>query len=88
MAGGGPLVDVGIYSIQAMRYLTGEEPAFVDASWSVIDHDGRFNEVEENVVWTFRFPSGILAHCATSYGTNYHGEVGRARRRLGRGCWN
>ncbi len=78
MAGGGPLVDVGIYSIQAMRYLTGEEPAFVDASWSVIDHDGRFHEVEENVVWTFRFPSGVLAHCSTSYGTNYTGGWARA----------
>ncbi|HTU51226.1 MAG TPA: Gfo/Idh/MocA family oxidoreductase [Acidobacteriaceae bacterium] len=78
MAGGGPLVDVGIYSIQAMRYLTGEEPTFVDASWSVIDHDGRFNEVEENVVWTFRFPSGVLAHCATSYGTNFTGGWARA----------
>ena len=77
MAGGGPLVDVGIYSIQAMRYLTGEEPTFVDASWSVIDHDGRFNEVEENVVWTFRFPSGVLAHCATSYGTNFTGGWAR-----------
>ncbi|MGC1870584.1 MAG: Gfo/Idh/MocA family oxidoreductase [Acidobacteriaceae bacterium] len=78
MAGGGPLVDVGIYSIQAMRYLTGEEPASVDAYSSVIDHDGRFNEVEENVVWTFRFPSGVLAHCATSYGTNFTGGWARA----------
>ncbi len=73
MAGGGPLVDVGIYSIQATRYLTGEEPTVVEAYSSVIDHDGRFNEVEENVVWTFRFPSGVLAHCATSYGTNFIG---------------
>ena len=78
MAGGGPLVDVGIYSIQAMRYLTGEEPTVVDASCSVVDHDGRFTEVEENVVWTFRFPSGILAHCATSYGTNSIGGWARA----------
>jgi predicted dehydrogenase len=78
MAGGGPLVDVGIYSIQAMRYLTGEEPTVVDAYWSVVDHDGRFNEVEENVVWTFRFPSGVLAHCATSYGTNFIGGSARA----------
>ncbi len=78
MAGGGPLVDVGIYSIQAMRYLTGEEPIVVEAYSSVIDHDGRFNEVEENVVWTFRFPSGVLAHCATSYGTNFIGGWARA----------
>jgi predicted dehydrogenase len=78
MAGGGPLVDVGVYSIQAMRYLTGEEPTVVDAYSSVIDHDGRFNEVEENVVWTFHFPSGVLAHCATSYGTNFIGGSARA----------
>jgi predicted dehydrogenase len=78
MAGGGPLVDVGIYSIQAMRYLTGEEPTVVDAYSSVIDHDGRFKEVEENVVWTFHFPSGVLAHCATSYGTNFTGGSARA----------
>ena len=78
MAGGGPLVDVGIYSIQAMRYLTGEEPTSVEAYSSVIDHDGRFAEVEENVVWTFHFPSGVLAHCATSYGTNFTGGWARA----------
>ncbi len=78
MAGGGPLVDVGIYSIQAARYLTGEEPTVVDAYSSVIDQDGRFNEVEENLVWTFRFPSGVLAHCATSYGTNFLGGSARA----------
>jgi predicted dehydrogenase len=78
MAGGGPLVDVGIYSIQAMRYLTGEEPTVVDAYSSVIDHDGRFSEVEENVVWTFHFPSGVLAHCATTYGTNFIGGSARA----------
>ena len=78
MAGGGPLVDVGIYSIQAMRYLTGEEPTSVEAYSSVIDHDGRFSEVEENVVWTFHFPSGVLAHCATSYGTNFTGGWARA----------
>jgi len=70
MAGGGPLVDVGIYCLQACRYITGEEPAEVSAQWSVIDHDGRFNEVEENLSWMMRFPSGVLASCHTSYGAN------------------
>ncbi len=77
LAGGGPLVDVGIYSIQATRYLTGEEPAEVQAFSSVTDHDGRFKEVEETVVWNFRFPSGVLANCATTYGGN--GLGGSAR---------
>jgi predicted dehydrogenase len=68
MAGGGPLYDVGIYSLNACRYLTGEEPAAISAYASVIDHDGRFKEVEENVSWTMKFPSGIVASCATTYG--------------------
>ena len=70
MARGGPMVDVGIYCLQACRYITGEEPTEVSASSSVIDHDGRFNEVEENLTWTMRFPSGVLASCHTSYGSN------------------
>jgi predicted dehydrogenase len=68
MAGGGPLVDVGIYCLNATRYLTGEEPAEIKAIASVTDHDGRFTEVEENDVWTMRFPSGIVASCNTTYG--------------------
>ena len=68
LAGGGPLVDVGIYSLNATRYLTGENPAEIKAIASVISHDGRFTEVEESDAWTMKFPSGIVASCATSYG--------------------
>ncbi len=73
LAGGGPLMDVGIYSLNACRYLTGEEPAQVEAYSSVIDRDGRFNEVEENVSWTMKFPSGIVASCNTTYGAEMPG---------------
>jgi predicted dehydrogenase len=73
LAGGGPLMDVGIYSLNACRYLTGEEPGDIHANSSVIDHDGRFNEVEENVGWTMKFPSGIVASCNTSYGADMNG---------------
>ena len=66
LGGGGPLMDMGIYSLNACRYLTGEEPVEVKGYSSVIDHDGRFNEVEENLSWTMRFPSGALATCTTS----------------------
>ncbi|MGH9325669.1 MAG: Gfo/Idh/MocA family protein, partial [Terriglobia bacterium] len=47
MSGGGPLVDVGIYCIQACRYLTGQEPVETHGFSSVIDYDGRFSQVEE-----------------------------------------
>jgi len=73
LAGGGPLMDVGIYCLQACRIMSGEDPVEVDARWNVLDHDGRFAEVEENLVWSMRFPSGLLTTCNTSYGTNTGG---------------
>lgn len=73
LAGGGPLMDMGVYSLNACRFLTGEEPADIKANWSVIDQDGRFGEVEENIGWTMRFPSGTVASCNTTYGANMPG---------------
>lgn len=73
MAGGGPLYDVGIYCLNACRYLTGEEPAEISAYASVIDRDGRFTSVEENVGWTMKFPSGAIATCSTTYGAPMDG---------------
>lgn len=73
LAGGGPLYDVGIYALNACRYLTGEEPVQISGYASVIDHDGRFNQVEENVAWSMKFPSGIVASCSTTYGANMQG---------------
>jgi predicted dehydrogenase len=73
LAGGGPLMDVGIYSLNATRYLTGEEPTSFSAFSSIIDHDGRFDSVEENLSWTMKFPSGIVASCATTYGAQMDG---------------
>ncbi len=75
LAGGGPLMDVGIYSLNACRYLTGEEPAHLEGYSSVIDHDGRFSQVEENVSWTMKFPSGAVASCNTTYGANMNGFI-------------
>ena len=73
LAGGGSLFDVGIYSLNATRYLTGEEPAEFRAYTSTRDHDGRFDQMEESVSWVTRFPSGILASCSTTYGGNMPG---------------
>lgn len=73
LAGGGPLMDVGIYCLNATRYLTGEEPAKFTAVVSTIDKDGRFDSVEENTSWTTQFPSGIEATCTTTYGAQMPG---------------
>ena len=44
--GGGPLYDIGIYCINAARYLFGEEPVEVSA-FSASGADRRFKEVDE-----------------------------------------
>ena len=54
---------------------TGEEPLGYQAQTSTQDHDGRFNEVEENISWLMRFPSGALATGASSYGADLSGYV-------------
>ncbi|MBD2772664.1 Gfo/Idh/MocA family protein [Iningainema tapete] len=68
LAGGGSLYDIGIYSLQATRYITGEEPIEISAITHSTPNDPRFREIEENVNFTLRFPSGILANCSSSYG--------------------
>jgi predicted dehydrogenase len=69
LAGGGPLMDVGIYALQATRYLTGEEPVEVSAITTTTD-PVKFSEVEESIVWQSKFPSGVIAHCSASYKVN------------------
>ena len=68
LAGGGSLMDIGIYSLQAARYLTGEEPTEVAAEIYSTPNDPRFKEVEEAVHFMLRFPGGTLANLTSSYG--------------------
>jgi len=68
LAGGGALMDVGIYALQATRYLTGEEPVSV-AGMETSSDPVRFKEVEESVTWISKFPGGVVANCSASYKT-------------------
>ncbi|QNI38200.1 Gfo/Idh/MocA family protein [Edaphobacter albus] len=73
LGGGGPLMDVGIYSLNATRYLTGEDPIAFTAVATTPDQDSRFQGVEENLAWTMKFPSGAVASCITTYGASMPG---------------
>lgn len=68
-AGGGALMDVGIYALQACRYLTGEEPLSVSAREIKTD-PVKFAEVDETILWSMDFPSGVVANCSTTYKFN------------------
>ena len=67
MAGGGSLPDVGLYCLNAARYITGEEPEKVSASLTRPKNDDRFREVEDVVSFTLHFPSGAMANCSSGY---------------------
>ncbi len=69
LAGGGALPDIGLYCLNTTRFLLGEEPVEVSASIYSTPGDARFREVEENVVFRLRFPSGVLANCTAGYGS-------------------
>ena len=63
LAGGGSLFDVGIYPLNAARYLLGEEPCGISAASAVCDSNG----LEGSIAWTSEFPSGAVAACRSSY---------------------
>jgi predicted dehydrogenase len=69
LAGGGAMMDVGIYCINAARYGTGEDPIWVQAQELKTDMV-KFKEVDETITWQMGFPSGIVANCATTYNFN------------------
>ena len=67
LAGSGSLFDIGIYAVNAARFLTNEEPVEVRAQLFAAPGDERFREVEDVVAWQMRFPSGTLFNGSTSY---------------------
>lgn len=70
LAGGGALMDVGIYTIQGCCYTLGEDPVSVVAEEFKTDEE-KFAEVDETIHFTLTFPSGVKASCRTSYNTRY-----------------
>lgn len=71
LAGGGSLMDIGIYAINGSRYMTGEEPAWVTAQETKTD-PVKFKEgVDETIQFQLGFPGGAVASCLSSYNINY-----------------
>ena len=68
LAGGGALMDLGIYAIQAARYAIGNEPLSVTAQEYKTD-DKKFSEVDETLTWQMEFPGGHVSNSYTSYTT-------------------
>jgi len=69
LAGGGGLMDMGVYCIQGARYTTGEEPLYVTAREEKTRPE-LFKEVDETIYFDLEFPSGCVAKGISSYNMN------------------
>ncbi len=67
LAGGGPLMDMGIYCVQGANYTMGESPVSVKARFEENTRPAMFTEVEEAISWTIEYDNGAIATCDTNY---------------------
>jgi glucose-fructose oxidoreductase len=67
LSGGGPLMDVGIYVIQAACRAAMAQPTAVTAREHPKTRPELFNEVEETIEWTMEFPGGVSCRALSSY---------------------
>jgi glucose-fructose oxidoreductase len=71
LAGGGPLMDMGVYVIQAASMAKVEEaPVALTAKFDPVERPELFREVEESVRWTMEFADGASARCQATYAEN------------------
>lgn len=66
--GGGPLYDVGIYCINAARYIFQAEPEYVTAI-AANGNERKFKSAEESISVSMKFPGERLASFTCSFGT-------------------
>ena len=67
-------MDVGIYPLNEVRWITGEEPIACTAVATTRDRSsGRFAEVEQTLDLTVKMPSGIVAALGCTYGSSMPG---------------
>jgi len=71
LAGGGSMMDIGIYSINGARYMVGEEPVWVTAQEVKTNFEKFKDGVDETITFQFGFPSGATASCLSTYNMNY-----------------
>jgi glucose-fructose oxidoreductase len=71
LAGGGPLMDLGIYPVQAACMAAGgAAPVAITASERPKQRPEFFRDVEEGIEWTMEFAGGGRGDFSTSYNDN------------------
>jgi len=70
LAGGGSMMDIGIYSINGARYMIGEDPIWVTAQETKTDNVKFKEGVDETIQFQLGFPGGAVASCLSTYSMN------------------
>jgi predicted dehydrogenase len=70
LAGGGAMMDIGIYSINGARYMVGEEPIWVTAQETKTNTNLFKPGVDETIMFQMGFPGGAVASCLSTYAMN------------------
>lgn len=70
LAGGGAMMDIGIYSINGSRYMLGENPIWVTAQETKTNPEKFKEGVDETIQFQLGFPSGAVASCLSTYNMN------------------
>ncbi len=70
LAGGGSMMDIGIYAVNGARYMVGEEPIWVTAQETKTDKVKFKEGVDETITFQFGFPGGATASCLSTYAMN------------------
>ncbi len=70
LAGGGAMMDIGIYSVNGARYMVGEEPVWVTAQETKTDPQKFGEGVDETITFQLGFPGGAIASCLSTYSMN------------------
>ncbi len=66
--GGGALYDMGVYTVNAIRYATGQMPVKVVEARHIIKRPELFTEVDETTEYILELESGLIAKGWTSVG--------------------
>lgn len=70
LAGGGAMMDIGIYSINGSRYMVGEEPIWVTAQETKTNPQKFKEGVDETITFQLGFPGKAIASCLSTYSMN------------------
>lgn len=67
VSGGGALVDVGVYCVNTVRWLTGKDPIEANAyAWTT--DPAHYNSVDEHISFQLIFPDSVFVQASASFG--------------------